>query len=59
MAKIAKYSHNVVDRSGMKTQTLNVNLTTELRRYVKDQVRSGRYQNEINNDTSQIFRLVA
>ena len=30
----------------MKTQALNVNLTTELRRYVKDQVRSGRYQNE-------------
>lgn len=30
----------------MKTQTLNVNLTTELRRYVKDQVRTGRYQNE-------------
>lgn len=31
----------------MKTQTLNVNLTAELRRrYVKDQVRSGRYQNE-------------
>jgi len=30
----------------MRTQALNVNLTTELRRYVKDQVRSGRYQNE-------------
>ena len=30
----------------MKTHTLNVNLTLELRRYVKDQVRSGRYQNE-------------
>ena len=30
----------------MKTQTLNVNLTIELRRYIKDQVRSGRYQNE-------------
>ncbi len=30
----------------MKTQALNVNLTAELRRYVKDQVRSGRYQNE-------------
>jgi putative addiction module CopG family antidote len=30
----------------MKTQPLNVNLTTELRRYVKDQVRNGRYQNE-------------
>jgi putative addiction module CopG family antidote len=30
----------------MRTQTLNVNLTKELRRYVKDQVRAGRYQNE-------------
>jgi putative addiction module CopG family antidote len=30
----------------MKTQPLNVNLTSELRRYVKDQVRTGRYQNE-------------
>ncbi len=30
----------------MKTQALNVNLTAQLRRYVKDQVRAGRYQNE-------------
>jgi len=30
----------------MGTQALNVNLTAELRRYVKEQVRSGRYQNE-------------
>lgn len=30
----------------MMTQALNVNLTAELRRYVKEQVRSGRYQNE-------------
>jgi putative addiction module CopG family antidote len=30
----------------MMTQALNVNLTTELRRHVKEQVRSGRYQNE-------------
>ena len=30
----------------MSSQALNVNLTAELRRYVKDQVRSGRYQNE-------------
>ncbi len=30
----------------MTTQTLNVNLTAELRRYIKEQVRSGRYQNE-------------
>ena len=30
----------------MATQALNVNLTTELRRYLKEQVRSGRYQNE-------------
>jgi putative addiction module CopG family antidote len=30
----------------MMTQALNVNLTTELRRYLKEQVRSGRYQNE-------------
>jgi putative addiction module CopG family antidote len=31
---------------GMKTQALNVNLTVELRRYLKEQVRAGRYQNE-------------
>lgn len=30
----------------MSSQTLNVNLTAELRRYVKEQVRAGRYQNE-------------
>jgi putative addiction module CopG family antidote len=30
----------------MMTQALNVNLTAELRRYIKEQVRSGRYQNE-------------
>jgi len=30
----------------VNTQALNVNLTTELRRYVKEQVRAGRYQNE-------------
>lgn len=30
----------------MATEALNVNLTTELRRFVKEQVRSGRYQNE-------------
>ena len=30
----------------MKTQTLNVNLTAQLRRFVKDQVRAGRYENE-------------
>lgn len=30
----------------MRTQALNVNLTAELRRYIKEQVRSGRYQNE-------------
>jgi putative addiction module CopG family antidote len=30
----------------MKTPALNVNLTIELRHYVKDQVRVGRYQNE-------------
>ena len=30
----------------MKTQTLNVSLTAALRRYVTDQVRTGRYQNE-------------
>jgi putative addiction module CopG family antidote len=30
----------------MKTSALNVNLTAELRRYIKEQVRSGRYQNE-------------
>jgi len=45
MAKIAKdgYVWHTVD---MKTQTLNVNLTVQLRRFVKDQVRAGRYQNE-------------
>ena len=30
----------------MKTQSLNVNLTAELRRYVKERVRTGEYQNE-------------
>src|SRR6266581_3494398 len=30
----------------MKTAMLNVNLSPELRRYVKDQVRTGRYQDE-------------
>jgi putative addiction module CopG family antidote len=45
MAKIAINGHfgHII---GMKTQTLNVNLTAALRRYVKDQVHSGRYQNE-------------
>src|SRR5262249_4001821 len=45
MANIAKNGHDAYC-AGMKTQTLNVNLTMELRRYVKDQVRRGRYQNE-------------
>jgi putative addiction module CopG family antidote len=30
----------------VKTQSLNFNLTAELRRYVKEQVLGGRYQNE-------------
>lgn len=30
----------------MQAQTLNVNLTAELRRYLTDLVRTGRYQNE-------------
>src|SRR6266699_3116321 len=30
----------------MRAHTLNVNLTAELRRYVKEQVRDSRYQNE-------------
>jgi putative addiction module CopG family antidote len=30
----------------VKTQSLNVNLTAQLRRYVKEQVSGGRYQNE-------------
>jgi putative addiction module CopG family antidote len=30
----------------MKTQAPNVNLTVEMRRYVRDQVRAGRYENE-------------
>ena|ERR1035441_6681772 len=45
MAKIAINSQ-VCQNTDMKTQTLNVNLTVELRRYVKDQVGCGRYQNE-------------
>jgi putative addiction module CopG family antidote len=45
MARIAKDSQ-AWQAVGMKTQTLNVNLTVELRRYVKDQVGTGRYQNE-------------
>ncbi len=46
MAKIANARHVVLISNGMKTQALNVNLTAELRRYIKDQVRTGRYQNE-------------
>jgi hypothetical protein len=36
----------------MKTQTLSIDLTAELRRFVADQVRSGRYQdqNEVVRD---------
>jgi len=45
MARIAKFSH-LWQSAGMKTQTLNVNLTAELRNYIKQQVRDGRYQNE-------------
>ena len=45
MAKIANDSHTC-QPIPVKTQTLNVNLTAELRRYLKDQVRAGRYQNE-------------
>ena len=45
MAKIA-INGQVWQYMGMKSQTLNVNLTIELRRYVKEQVRAGRYQNE-------------
>src|SRR5438477_102580 len=45
MAKIA-IDRQICQSKGMKTQTLNVNLTIELRRYVKEQVRAGRYQNE-------------
>ena len=46
LAKIGNARHAVLISHGMKTQPLNVNLTAELRRYVKDQVRTGRYQNE-------------
>jgi len=46
MSKIAKVGRDVLLFNAMKTQALNVNLTAELRRYVKDQVRTGRYQNE-------------
>lgn len=42
---IAKHTHDATLAS-MKTQTLNVSLTAELRRYVTEQVRTGRYQNE-------------
>jgi Arc/MetJ-type ribon-helix-helix transcriptional regulator len=45
MAKIAIDSQ-AWQTVGMKTQTLNVNLTVELRRYIKDQVGTGRYQNQ-------------
>ncbi len=46
VSKIAKDGHGVIGLPAMKTQALNVNLTAQLRRYVKDQVRAGRYQNE-------------
>jgi putative addiction module CopG family antidote len=46
MSKIGKDSSGVLCSGAMKTQALNVNLTAELRRYVKEQVRAGRYQNE-------------
>jgi hypothetical protein len=42
MAKIVKHGH-VCHTVGMKMQTLNVNLTVQLRRFVEDQVRDGRY----------------
>ena len=45
MSKIAKHGYPVI-LFLMKTHALNVNLTAELRRYLKDQVRAGRYQNE-------------
>src|SRR5437870_1248159 len=38
MPKIAKDGYDVVWSSAMKSQALNVNLTAELRRYVKEQV---------------------
>jgi putative addiction module CopG family antidote len=46
MSKIAKDGYNMVCSLSMKTQALNVNLTAQLRRYIKEQVRAGRYQNE-------------
>ncbi len=46
MPEIADYGHVGLFSDGMKAQALNVNLTAELRRYVKDQVRTGRYQDE-------------
>ena len=45
MANIAKNSH-LCQVVFMKSQALNVNLTRELRRYVKNRVRAGQYQNE-------------
>jgi Arc/MetJ-type ribon-helix-helix transcriptional regulator len=44
--EIAKDGYHVVCCLAMKTQSLNVDLTPALRRYLKDQVRAGRYQNE-------------
>ncbi len=44
-SKIAKDGH-IGYCACMISPALNVNLTAELRRYVKEQVRSGRYQNE-------------
>jgi putative addiction module CopG family antidote len=41
----------------MKTQSLNVDLSAELRRYVKDQVRAGRYQNENEVVTDAIRQM--
>jgi putative addiction module CopG family antidote len=44
--KIAKDRCDMVCSLAMKTIALNVDLTPELRLYVKEQVRAGQYQNE-------------
>jgi putative addiction module CopG family antidote len=41
----------------MKTHSLSVDLTAELRRYVKDQVRAGQYQNENEVVTDAIRQM--
>ncbi len=46
LPRIANVGYSMVYWCGMKTQSLKVKLTPELRLYVEDQVRVGRYQDE-------------